>query len=356
MHLDTTLFPEEYTRHVRKKAFLLGAGVILLFTVILVSLSLGAAVVPLDEIIRVLFGDSSSRKWHSIIFNIRLPRVLTAVIAGIGLSVSGTAIQSILRNPLGSPITLGISQAAAFGAALSVMIFGTGIMQSTGTGAIIITNPSLTTIFAFVFCMLVTVLLVGISALKQTQPMIMVLAGISLGFLFQAGTMFLQFFADDVQLAAMVFWTFGDVGRTSWQEFFIILGTACAAFVYFFTQRWNYNALDAGDETAKSLGVRVSLTRIIGLSCAALVTAVIISFVGIIGFIGLVCPHITRRILGDDHRFLLPGSAITGAIVLLAADTAARLILIPHVFPVAILTAFLGVPVFIFLIIRGARR
>jgi iron complex transport system permease protein len=184
----------------------------------------------------------------------------------------------------------------------------------------------------------------------------MVLTGVALGSLFQAGTMFLQFFADDVQLAAMVFWTFGDVGRTNWRELFIIMITVAAAAGFFLTQRWNYNALDAGGETAKSLGVPVERVRITGMIVASLVTSVIIAFIGIIGFIGLVCPHIVRRIIGDDHRFLIPGASITGAVILLSADTAARLILIPHVFPVAILTSFLGVPVFIYLIIKGYRR
>jgi iron complex transport system permease protein len=173
--------------------------------------------------------------------------------------------------------------------------------------------------------------------------------------LFSAGTMFLQFFADDVQLAAMVFWTFGDTARVDWSELELIAAVTGLACLYFLSQSWNYNAIDAGDETARGLGVRVDRLRITGMVLASLLTAVSIAFLGIIGFVGLVVPHMLRRVIGADHRFLLPASILGGGLLLLLADTAARLVLSPHVLPVSVLTAFLGAPVFIFLILRGRR-
>lgn len=356
MHIDETQFPQEYSQYIKRKIIFLISGSFILLVAIIISICMGSVFIPIPDVVKALARLNTVDKWNNIIFNIRLPRILTAVFAGIGLAVSGVAMQSLLRNPLGSPFTLGISQAAAFGAALSVMLLGTGVLRSTATSAVTITNPYLTTAAAFLFCLLTTGVLIGISKLKRTSPIVMVLTGVALGSLFQAGTMFLQFFADDVQLAAMVFWTFGDAGRTNWQELLIIIITVSLAVVFFITQRWKYNALDAGSETARSLGVPVERVRIIGMLAAALVTSVIIAFIGIIGFIGLVCPHMVRRIIGDDHRFLIPGACISGGIILLAADTVARLILIPHVFPVAILTSFLGVPVFIYLIIKGYKR
>jgi iron complex transport system permease protein len=275
------------------------------------------------------------------------------MVSGAGLAVAGLAMQSILRNPLGSPFTLGISNAAAFGAAFSVMILGSGTMQSTAADAVVISNPYLTTSSAFLFCLLATGVILLIAKIKQASPEVMILTGVALGSLFTAGTMFLQYFADDVQLAAMVFWTFGDVGRANWQELIVISIVTVAAFLYFVVNRWNYNAVHAGDETAKGLGVPVDQIRLIGMVIASLVTATIISFVGIIGFVGLVCPHMVRRLIGDDHRFLIPGTLIAGALLLLAADTVARIMLAPNILPVAILTAFLGAPVFIYLLIKG---
>jgi iron complex transport system permease protein len=184
----------------------------------------------------------------------------------------------------------------------------------------------------------------------------MVLTGVALGAFFTAGTMFLQFFADDVQLAAMVFWTFGDTARATWRELGYMAAVTLAVSAFFLANSWNYNAIDAGDETAKGLGVRVERVRMVGMMLASVLTAVIISFLGIIGFVGLVVPHMVRRIVGSDHRFLLPATILGGALLLLVSDTAARLMLAPHVLPVSVLTAFMGAPIFLLLIIRGGRR
>jgi iron complex transport system permease protein len=195
-----------------------------------------------------------------------------------------------------------------------------------------------------------------ISSIRGASPEVMVLAGVALSSLFTAGTAFLQYFADDTQLAAVVFWTFGDVGRVNWSELEIMTGVVLLAIIFFIANSWNYNAIDAGDETAKGLGVNVERIRLIGMVAAALVSAVIVSFLGVIGFIGLVCPHMVRRVIGDDQRYLIPGSTIFGGLLLLASDTAARLIISPYVLPVSILTAFMGAPVFIYLLLKGYKR
>jgi len=356
MHLEHGEIPLEYRAYIDRKMLFIGGSAVFLVVALLVSVSLGAVTIPLGDVAKILLGQSVTKRWDIIIWNIRLPQALTAIVAGIGLAIAGVVMQSILRNPLGSPFTLGISQAAAFGAAFSVMILGTGTMQSTGTNAVKITSPHLTTIAAFLFCLIATGVILVISRLKKTSPEVMVLAGVALGSLFTAGTMFLQYFADDVQLAAMVFWTFGDVARANWQELGIMASVVALSTIYFFFNSWNYNAIDAGDEQAKGLGVNVERVRLWGMVCASLITAFIIAFLGIIGFVGLVCPHAVRRLIGDDHRFLIPGSCLIGGLLLLVSDTTARLMLAPHVLPVAILTSFLGAPVFIYLIIRGYRR
>lgn len=356
MHLADGHVSREYRRYTALKLGFIVLMLAGLAAAVAVAVSVGAAGVPLPAVVKTIFGASVSKRVDIIVWNIRMPQALAALVAGAGLSVAGCAMQSILRNPLGSPFTLGVSQAAAFGAAFSVMVLGSGVMQSTGAGAVTISNPYLTTISAFICSMLAAGAIIMVSRVRGATPEVMVLTGVALGALFTAGTMFLQYFADDVQLAAMVFWTFGDVARASWKELSLLAAVTGAASVYFVTKAWDYNAIDVGDETAKGLGVRVERIRVAGMLIASLVTAVIVSFLGVIGFVGLVVPHMVRRVIGGDHRFLLPASIAGGGLLLVVSDTAARMMLAPHVLPVSVLTAFMGAPVFIWLIVRGGRK
>ncbi|MGB3908419.1 MAG: iron ABC transporter permease [Methanomethylovorans sp.] len=344
-----------YKEHTAKKRTYIMVGFVLLLVVSVLSISTGSVDIPPQDVIRTLAGDTVSTTWDSIIWNVRLPQVLTALVAGAGLAVTGVVMQSILRNPLGSPFTLGISNAAAFGAAFSVIILGAGSTSSRVGDAVTINNPYITTVAAFVFAMLVTMVILGFSKVRGTSPEVMILVGVAMGSLFTAGTMFLQYFADDVQLASMVFWTFGDTARASWEELGLITAIVGASIIYFTFNRWRYNAIDAGDETAKGLGVNVEKVRLWGMLWASLVTAIIVAFLGVIGFVGLICPHMARRLIGDDHRFLITGSVVMGALLLLCADTMARLMMQPYQLPVAVLTSFLGAPTFIYLILKGRR-
>ncbi|WP_147819730.1 FecCD family ABC transporter permease [Salidesulfovibrio onnuriiensis] len=352
MHFDDGVLPADYLRHVnRKRTIIAGTGLVLAAALV-VAISCGAVNIPLAEVWLALTGSAASKRWDAIIWNIRLPQALAAIVAGAGLAVAGVVMQSVLRNPLGSPFTLGITHAASFGAALSVMVLDSGSMHSTGTDAIVINNPYVTTSVAFAMSLVATLTIIAISRIRRSSPETTVLAGVALWALFTAGTMFLQYFADDVQLAAMVFWTFGDTARANWPELAVMGSVTGAGCVYFICNRWNYNAINAGDETAKGLGVQVERVRILGMFVSSLLTAVIVSFVGIIGFVGLVCPHMVRRFVGDDHRFLIPASILFGGVLLLASDTVARLLLAPHILPVSVLTAFLGAPAFLYLITR----
>jgi iron complex transport system permease protein len=235
------------------------------------------------------------------------------------------------------------------------MVLGGGVMTSSTMGAVQITSPWLTTAAAFVCSLVAAAVIVAVARLRSASPEVMILTGVALGAFCTAATMFLQFFADDVQLAAMVFWTFGDTARASWRELAVLGAATLLACIYFVASSWHYNAIDAGDETARGLGVRVERVRMTGMLVASALTAAIISCLGIIGFVGLVVPHMVRRLIGADHRFLLPASILAGGLLLLVADTVARLLLAPHVLPVSVLTAFLGAPVFLVLILRGGR-
>lgn len=353
MHTNHGHAPEEYFRYLGWKAAIIALTYAGVGLAVLLSLGLGAARVPLADVFGSLLGTASSPRVDAIVQGIRLPQALTAAVAGGGLAVAGVVMQAILRNPLGSPFTLGISHAAAFGAAFAVML-GSGLTTS-GRTAVTIINPYATTTAAFLASLVASAAIIAISRLRGAKPETMVLTGVALGALFTAATMFLQFFASDVQLAAMIFWTFGDTARASWSELGAMSVVTLGCYLYFWTNSWSYNAIDAGEETARSLGVRVERVRMTGMFLASLVTAVLIAFLGIIGFVGLIVPHMFRRLIGADHRFLLPASLGGGALLLVLSDTAARMVLMPHLVPVSVLTAFLGAPTFLWLIIRGRR-
>jgi iron complex transport system permease protein len=265
-------------------------------------------------------------------------------------------MQSVLRNPLSSPYTLGISHAAGFGAAFAITILGAGTLSHTISDAVTIRNPYTITICAFLAAMVATAALLVIARYRNSRPEVIILFGVALAALFTAGTTFLQFFSSTDQIAAIVFWTFGDLGRATWGDLALIAIIVLPAIGYFTCCRWDYNAVDAGDDTARSLGVNVERCRTLAMFLGSLITAVVVSFLGIIGFIGLLGPHMARRIIGGDHRYLLPAACLMGGILLLAADQVARVIIAPTVLPVGILTAFLGSPIFIYLLIRGYQR
>lgn len=291
-----------------------------------------------------------------VIWRIRMPRVLAAVIAGAGLSVAGCIMQNNLRNPLASPSTLGISNAAAFGANVAIVIFGAGSVRSSSADAVMIENPYIVTTTAFVAALVATFIILLLANMRGFSPESIVLAGVALGSLFSAGTILIQYFAEDVQVAAAVFWTFGDLGRASWNEVWIMAVVVGCAFIYFMFRRWDYNTLAGGEDSAASLGVNVEKIRLGGMLVASIITAVVVSFLGIIGFVGLIAPQISRRIIGGDHRFLIPISTLVGAALLLIADTVARTIIAPVILPVGAITSFLGAPLFFYLLLKGAKR
>ncbi|MCU0637814.1 MAG: iron ABC transporter permease [Methanothrix sp.] len=341
----------EYQRFVGRKALFLGFLLLGIIFLAGVAATLGSANISVLDVYtailaRFLPGQFQSN-WFSdtIVWGLRLHRIILSVIAGMGLAIAGAVMQGILKNPLASPFTLGISSAASFGAALAIVL-GAGF---AGGEWIIIGN-------AFVFTLLASMTVYGLAKYKGITPETMILAGIAIMYLFQAMTSFLQYVGQAEQVQEVVFWMMGSMGRSSWDKVWIVSVVIALCFPYLILKSWDINALGAGDETATSLGVNVERTRVICMMLVSLITASVICFTGTIGFIGLVSPHITRMVMGGDHRFLLPASALVGGLLLLAADTAARTILAPVILPVGIMTAFLGVPFFVYLFMRRKKE
>uniref|UniRef100_A0A7J2TIU5 Iron ABC transporter permease n=1 Tax=Archaeoglobus fulgidus TaxID=2234 RepID=A0A7J2TIU5_ARCFL len=338
----------EYEKFVWKRISFGIFSLLLLLSLSAIALSLGSYEIPLKELLREISGG------NPVLWNVRIPRILTAILVGSSLALSGAVMQCILRNPLASPFTLGISQAAAFGAAVAIVFFGLGKMHRVGE-SLTIFNPYAVPIFAFLGSLISAFVILALAKLRDLSPEAIILAGVAMSALFQAFVMLIQYFATDVQVASIVFWTFGDVGRARWIEIYIILVTFFLCSLYFFYRRWDYNALLAGDETAISLGVNPQKVRLEGMLVSSFLTAVCVSFTGIIGFIGLIAPHVVRLVIGGDYRFLIPNCAIIGAIILLISDTVGRTIISPVIIPVGIITSILGAPMFIYLLLRGGR-
>lgn len=343
---------QEYARYIFKKRIVIFLLVIGIVVVGVISIASGATPLKISEIMTAIMGQGDSAS-QTVVRNIRLPRIIAGILAGSGLSVAACVMQSTLRNPLASPLTLGLQHAAIFGATLAIITFGAGSIQNSGADAVVVRNPYLVATAAFGWTMVATIFILTLAKIRGVSPEAMVLAGMALSTLFEAGTSIIQSFASDVRVAASVFWRFGDLGRASWNEVFIMAGVVIVATIYFLIRRWDYNALDSGEESAQGLGVNVQRIRLEGLFTASLITAVVVSFLGIIGFIGLVSPHLTRRIIGSDHRFLIPAAALTGSLLLIVSDMIARTIMSPVILPVGTVTSFMGAPLFLYLLMKG---
>ena len=336
-----------------KRLFILILAVLTLLTALL-AVCAGSAGISLKDVVLTFLGQGSSQN-STVIFNIRMPRIVTAIVAGIGLATVGCAMQSLLKNPLADASTLGIAQGAAFGASFAIIVLGAG-RQSQTLDAISILNPYSVSICAFIGSITSTLIILGLSRFKKISPEAMVLSGVALSTMFSGATTLLQYFASDVDVAAVVFWTFGDLGRTDWTEIIIMSIMTAISLVYFLLNRWNFNALQNGEETAKGLGVNVEGMRLIGMLICSLTASTIVSFIGIINFIGLIAPHLIRRFIGNDYRYLLPSSALIGSLLLLLSDTAARLVVAPVILPIGAITSFLGAPLFLYLLFKGVNR
>lgn len=345
--LDNSVIDPGYRRNkIRSISFLILLSALLLVTV-LVSLRAGSYNTPLAELLRGIFGRAQDAKVNVVVQGNRLPRIATAVLAGAGLGISGCVLQAVLRNPLASASTLGVSQGAGFGAAFAIVALGAG---ASAAGGFVIP------LCAFAGSMAVALVILGLSRLRQISPEAIVLAGVAISAMFTGGTTLLQYFADELQLATLVFWTFGDLGGTSWADIRLIGAAVLLTSLYFLSRRWDYNALLSGSETAISLGVNVRRLVLVNMVLCCLVSSVVVSHVGLISFIGLAAPHIVRLAVGNNHVYLLPGSVLAGALLLLLGDLVSRLLISPVILPIGAITSFLGGPLFLYLLFKGGKR
>lgn len=336
---------ERYYHFTHKKTIFITA----LCLLIAVSIGIAAATGSADVSFRDVYASLLSKVFPQVVesspvadfclWKLRFPRIFMGFFAGIALGTAGSAMQGALKNPLADPYMLGIASAAGFGAAIAI-IFGTGIFAGK---YLIVGN-------AFFFSLIAAGVIIAIAEKKGGSAEAMVLTGIAVMFFFQALTTFVEYFAEAEAVKGAMFWMVGDLGKARWEDFRFVIPITGVLVPILIWKSWDLNIIGAGDESAKSLGINVKRFRTLVMAVSSLLVAGVVSFVGAIGFIGLISPHICRLIIGGDNRFLIPASGLMGAVFLIISDSIARTVLSPAVIPVGVITAFLGVPFFVYLI------
>lgn len=346
---------EQYNVAKAKKIAIILILLALVFLFFIVSVFVGSGTLSFKEVFLAIFNKGSETA-RLIVRRIRFPRVIAALIAGGGLAVSGLVMQTVLKNPLASPTTLGVSNAAVFGANFAIIVVGAGAFHSTHGSWLSISNPYLVSTFSFLSAIIAAGSILLLARLKNLNASAIVLAGVAVSAIFQAGTTLIQYFASDTQVASAVYWTFGDLGRASYKTDLIMFIVVAVSTLFFFLKRWDFSAMSGGLAYAKTLGVNTRFMTIMSLLLASLITSVTVSFLGIIGFVGLTAPQFMKRIVGDDYRFLLPSSFLAGALLLLISDILGRLPIFGTSVPVGVVTSLIGGPVFLAILLRRKKN
>ncbi len=325
----------------RKRWLVLLAFVMISMMGLVFDIVTGPSMLPVTEVIKALLGHETSDAISKVIvYDLRLPMALMALVVGAALGVGGAEIQTLLNNPMASPYTLGLAAAAGLGASLVIAFGGFGL------------PPGFAVPFgAFVMTMLASGILFMFASMKRFTSAMLVLVGIALLFLFQSILSLIQFIAAPEISQQILFWLFGSLTKATWDSL-LITTVVTAVCIYLLSKDvWKLTALRLGEDRANSLGINLQWLRFKTLVIVAMMTATAISFVGVIGFIGLVAPHVARMLVGEDQRFFLPGSMLVGAAFLSIASVLSKVIIPGALFPVGIVTSFVGVPFFFWIIL-----
>lgn len=332
-----------YAQSVCRRLALLSAGLAALATLLIADLAVGASSIPPAEVIAALLDGPDAEGMSGIIlWSIRLPMTTTSLFVGTALALAGLQIQNLTGNALASPSTLGITSAASFGAALAIT-----------AGATLFGELWIATALAALFsALLVSAFIYRLGSLRGMRPATLILAGIVMNFFFMALQQFLQYQASPEVAQLISGWTFGNLERSSWISSAAAGGTTLIASLLLVRRSWALTALTVGEERAKSLGVNVPALRIEVFFLSSLLIATAVGFIGTVSFVGLVAPHCAKLIFGEDQRFLLPGTLLTGGVLMLASSVTAKILSTGAMLPVGIITSLIGVPFLLALLIR----
>lgn len=333
-----------YHSILRKRLMVMALVVVAIIGSLVLDFIMGPSGLTVSELWQTLWhSETVSAGTQVIVWDIRLPYALMAVVVGMALGLAGAEMQTILNNPLASPFTLGVSSAAAFGAALAIVL---------GIGIPGIDPQWFISANAFLFALFAAFMLDAVTRWTRVATSGVVLFGIALVFTFNALVSMMQFIASEDTLQGLVFWTMGSLARATWIKLAILLGVFLVLFPLSMFNAWKLTALRLGEDRAISFGIDVRRLRLTTLLRISILSALAVAFVGPIGFIGLVAPHIARLIFGEDHRFYLPASALIGALVLSMASVASKNLIPGVIIPVGIVTSLVGVPFFLSIILR----
>lgn len=333
-----------YQHILRHRLLMMGVLALAILGSLLLDFTMGPSGLSLSSLWQTLLDPAAADAGtRVIVWDIRLPYALMAVVVGFALGLAGAEMQTILNNPLASPFTLGVSSAAAFGAALAIVL---------GIGIPGIPDQWFISANAFIFALFAALMLDGITRWTRVATSGVVLFGIALVFTFNALVSMMQFIASEDTLQGLVFWTMGSLARASWDKLGILFGVFVVLLPLSMMSSWKLTALRLGEDRAVSFGIDVRRLRLATLLRISILSALAVAFVGPIGFIGLVAPHIARMIFGEDHRFYLPASALIGALVLSMASVASKNLVPGVIIPVGIVTSLVGVPFFLSIILR----
>ena len=334
-----------YRRAAMRRWVVAGLALLVMLVSVVLDVATGPAFLPVSDVARALMGHPVDTSVQAIVWSIRLPVALTALVVGASLGLSGAVMQTILNNPLASSYTLGISAGAGFGAALAIVL---GVaLPVPETFAI----PANAMLFAGLAC--TAVYLIGGARAATAEAL--VLAGIALLFLFQALTSLLQLMASPEALQQVVFWLFGSLQKSTWTKLWILVSSLLLCVPFLANDVWQLTALKLGDARAAALGVRVRALRIRSFAWVSVLTGVAVASVGTIGFIGLVAPHMARMLVGEDQRAFLPVSALAGGALLSLASVVSKTASPGALLPIGIVTSLIGVPFFIGLVMRSRK-
>ncbi len=337
---------EIYRKMIRKRMLILFFLFLILVFLMLFNISIGSSHITIGEILEVIFKNEGRGNHVMIIKQVRMPMALMAVVVGASLGIGGCEIQTILRNPIASPYTLGITSAASFGAAMG-LILNSNVFFLPDTLAV--------TGNAFFFTVLVSLGVYVFSFQKRMSKTAIILFGIALNFLFSSLTMILQYIADEDKLQSLIFWTFGSLLKTTWNKFYFVFYVLVFTFIILYRNAWKLTAMTLDDNKARSIGVPVEKLRRRTILIVSFLSAVSVSFVGTIGFVGLVAPHISRQFVGEDQRFFMPLSALLGAVILSLAFLLSKVVIPGVILPIGLVTSVIGIPFFIAIIFGKMR-